>query len=78
MPKRVTVYDLQTGVASERYAIVAKEIVALDPQRYSFTPPSEKKAASEKVQGQPAAPAAAPAAKPVAAAISKGSGLAAE
>ena len=75
MPKRVTVYDLQTGEASERYAIVAKEIVTLDPQRYSFTPPSEKRAAaSEKVQGQPAAPVA----KPAAAGIPKGSGLAAE
>lgn len=74
MPKRVTVYDLQTGEASERYAIVAKEIVALDPQRYSFTPPSEKKAASEKAQVQPAPPVA----KPAAATISKGSGHAAE
>lgn len=75
MPVRVTVYDLQTGVASERYATVAKEIVAIDPQRYSLTPPSEKKAAvSEKAQVQPAPPVA----KPAAATISKGSGHAAE
>lgn len=74
MPKRVTVYDLQTGEASERYATVAKEIVAIDPQRYSLTPPSEKKAASEKAPAMMAQPVA----KPVAATISKGSGPAAE
>lgn len=54
MPAKKTVYDLSGDEpkALERYSIVADELVASDPARYSFEPhkskPAEKPAAPKK------------------------------
>ncbi len=51
MPVKRVVYDLsgEEPVALERFAVVAKELVAVDPKRFAFEIPTKKpKAAEEK------------------------------
>lgn len=55
MPAKVTVYDLSGDepAALQRYAVVAKEMVASDSKRYSLSLPDKPAAAAKP--GKPAA-----------------------
>ena len=47
MPKKLTIYDKETGEALERFAVTAHEAVRNDPDRYSFKP-HKSQAVSER------------------------------
>jgi hypothetical protein len=66
MPKKLKIYDKQTGEAIERFAVTANEAVRNDPGRYAFTPwKSTKVSERDKVKADEAAAAAKAAGAPL-------------